>query len=115
MVPSQPVVAHWFDKKLSLAQGICAAGSGLGGLIMSNAAGAALNRWGVKWALVLSGVYSAVLLIPAIFFYKGRHRAVGARSAPYQMKWFFHKGYIWVILWAVFASESFLFIGLPFI
>ena len=106
MVPSQPIVAHWFDRRLSLAQGIAAAGSGLGGLIMANAAGAALDRWGPKWALILSGIYSAVLLIPAILLYKGRHKAVGARSAPYQAKWFLHKGYIFVILWSFFASKS---------
>lgn len=105
MVPSVPVIAHWFDRRLSLAQGVGAAGSGLGGLIMANAVRAALERWGVKWALIMSGLYSAILIGPAIFFFKGRHKAVGARSAPYQLKWLVHRGYIWVLLWAFFASE----------
>lgn len=105
MVPSVPVLAHWFDRRLSLAQGLGAAGSGLGGLIMANAVRAALERWGVKWALIMSGIYSAALIGPAIFFFKGRHKAVGARSAPYQVKWLVHRGYVWVLLWAFFASE----------
>jgi Major Facilitator Superfamily. len=34
-IPSIPVLSQWFDKKRSLANGISAAGSGIGGLIFS--------------------------------------------------------------------------------
>jgi sugar phosphate permease len=106
LIPSLPLLAHWFDTKLSLAQGLAASGSGLGGLVLANTTRAALEHLGVKWALIINGAISGIVLFPAIALLKGRHKAVGARSAPYEAKWFLHPGFIWVLLWAFFASES---------
>jgi hypothetical protein len=108
LIPSLPLLAHWFDTRLALAQGLAAAGSGLGGLVLANTTRAALEnpRLGVKWALIINGGISAAVLFPAIALLRGRHKAVGARSAPYEAKWFVHPGFVWVLLWAFFASKS---------
>lgn len=110
MVPSQPLLAHWFSPRLSLAQGLAASGSGLGGLVLANTTRTILEspRLGVKWALVINGLISAVVLFPSVALLRGRHKAVGARMAPYEGRWFLHAGFCWVLLWGFFASESFL-------
>ncbi|KAI9636267.1 UM00103-like protein [Dioszegia hungarica] len=66
LVPSQPLLSHWFDTRLSLAQGVAAAGSGLGGLVLANTTRAILEhpRLGVKWALIINGGISGMVLFP---------------------------------------------------
>lgn len=107
LVPSQPLMAHWFTTRLSFAQGIAAAGSGLGGLILSNTTRVVLEhpKLGVKYALIINGGISGIVLFPTIALLRGRHKAIGARSAPYEPKWFIHPGYIWVLSWAFFSSK----------
>lgn len=75
--------------------------------MLANTSRAALEnpKLGVKWALIINGGISGIVLFPAIFLMKGRHKAVGARSAQYEAKWFLHPGFIWVLLCAFFSSE----------
>ncbi|RSH89199.1 hypothetical protein EHS25_002311 [Saitozyma podzolica] len=107
LIPAQPLLAHWFDRHLSLAQGIAACGSGLGGLILSNTTRVALEHLGVKWALIINGLISCVVLFPAICLMRGRHKAVGARSAPFQLNFLWHPGFLWVLLWSVFTMMAY--------
>jgi hypothetical protein len=87
---------------------VAAAGSGLGGLILANTTRAILEQpsLGVKWALIINGGISGMVLFPSIALLRSRHKAVGARSVPYQAKWFVHPGFVWVLLWAFFSSKS---------
>lgn len=104
LVPSQPLIAHWFDRRLSLAQGIGQAGSGVGALVFSNTTPLLLHSVGVKWTYVINGCICFALLFPAIFLTKGRHKAVQAKSAPLQISFFWHPGYRWLLLWAFLTS-----------
>jgi hypothetical protein len=120
-IPIQPLLAQWFDRKLSFAvvcsahlgldstdqQGIGAAGSGLGGLILSNVTRVTLEKYGVKWSLIINGLISLVCLVPTIILFKSRHKKVGSRVASFQLKWLVHAGYIWVILWGFFSRTFF--------
>ncbi|WWC62320.1 uncharacterized protein I303_104916 [Kwoniella dejecticola CBS 10117] len=107
LVPSQPLLAHWFKKRLALAQGLGTAGSGLGGLILSNTTRLAIDRIDVKWALIINGLISLVCMVPAVLLLKGRHKAVGARQAPFELKWVVHPGFVWVWLWAAFTMMAY--------
>lgn len=104
LVPSQPLIAHWFDHRLSLAQGIGQAGSGVGALIFSNTTPLLLHSLGVKWTYVINGCICFAMLFPAIFLLKGRHKAIQAKSAPLQFSFFWHPGYRWLLVWAFFTS-----------
>lgn len=106
MVPGQPLLAHWFTTKLSTAQGIANSGSGLGGLILANTTRAALQNLGVKWALIINGLASLVVMTPAVLLMKGRHKAVKARSQAFEKRWLWHPGFVWVWLWGSFTSRS---------
>ncbi|WRT67573.1 uncharacterized protein IL334_004545 [Kwoniella shivajii] len=107
LVPSQPLLAHWFKRRLALAQGIATSGSGLGGLILSNTTRLIIDRINVKWALIINGIISLVCLVPAIILLKGRHKAIGARQAPLELKWLWHPGFLWVWLWAAFTMMAY--------
>ncbi|KAM5354531.1 hypothetical protein ACJ41O_001178 [Fusarium nematophilum] len=102
-VPSQPVLPLWFEKRLSLAQGIATCGAGFGGLIFANTTRAALESIGVRYTLLLNGCVSAVVLIPSVSFLKGRRRQVQAKTEPLQLHWLWHRVFFWVWTWGVFG------------
>ncbi|GAB7324255.1 hypothetical protein MBLNU13_g07606t2 [Cladosporium sp. NU13] len=107
LVPSQPLLAHWFDRKLSLAQGLANAGSGLGGVILSNTTRLLIDGLSVKYSLIVNGTISAGVLVPCILVMKPRLRDSGARSEPLQVSWLFHRGFVWVWIWGALAMMSF--------
>jgi hypothetical protein len=84
-------------------QGIGAAGSGLGGLVLSNITRVTLEKYGVKWSLIINGLISLVCLVPTVLLLKSRHKKVGSRVASFQLKWIVHPGYIFVLLWGFFS------------
>ena len=88
-----------------MTQGIANAGSGLGGLVLSNTTRLALTHVGVKYALIINGLISLVILVPAVALLRGRHKQVGAKSAPLQVSFLWHPGFVWVWLWGAFASK----------
>jgi MFS family permease len=105
LVPSQPILAHWFDRRLSLAQGIAQAGSGVGALVFSNTTPLLLHHLGVKWTYIINGCISMAVLLPAAFLMKGRAKSVGAKNAPLQLDFFWHPGYRYYLVWAVLTSK----------
>jgi hypothetical protein len=62
-----------------------------------------LEKYGVKWSLIINGLISLVCLVPTIILFKSRHKKVGSRVASFQMKWLVHPGYFWVLLWGFFS------------
>uniref|UniRef100_A0A8H7NE26 Major facilitator superfamily (MFS) profile domain-containing protein n=1 Tax=Bionectria ochroleuca TaxID=29856 RepID=A0A8H7NE26_BIOOC len=105
-LPPQQLLPQWFDKRLSLAQGIATTGSGIGGLIFSNTTRAALATMGVKYTLIMNGCISAVVLVPCLVLLKGR-TAVNVRVEPLQVKWFVHSTFFWVWTWGFFAAMAY--------
>nr|XP_031859675.1 uncharacterized protein CI109_004950 [Kwoniella shandongensis]KAA5526747.1 hypothetical protein CI109_004950 [Kwoniella shandongensis] len=107
LVPSQPLLAHWFHTRLALAQGIATSGSGLGGLVLANTTRLCLEKINVKWALIINGLISCVLLVPSIVLLRGRHKAMGVRQAPLELKWLWHRGFVWVWLWGALCLMAY--------
>ncbi|KAL1408576.1 hypothetical protein Q8F55_005389 [Vanrija albida] len=108
LVPSQPLVAHWFDKRLAFAQGIAQAGSGVGGVIWANTTPLLLQRVGVKWTLVTNGLITMVILLIATFFIKGRHTAVGAKSASFHVSLVWTNfGFAWFLVWGALTIMAY--------
>ena len=55
-IGSVPIVPQWFTTKRSLASGISASGSGIGGLVYSLAAGAMIKSIGLPWTFRVLGI-----------------------------------------------------------
>lgn len=104
LTPTQPLLSQWFKRKLSYAQGIAAAGSGLGALVLSSTTRYLLENKSLKYALVTNGLVSLVVLTPCIILMKateaGRTKQL---SKPLDLKWLRHPGYVFVLLFGNFA------------
>ncbi|KAF9887516.1 hypothetical protein FE257_010094 [Aspergillus nanangensis] len=75
-IPSIPIVSQWFDKKRSLANGICSAGSGIGGLIFSFMADAVIRNVSLGWALRLTAIVSCSVLLIATVVIRDRNSVI---------------------------------------
>jgi MFS family permease len=64
-VPTLPIVSQWFNKRRGLANGITSAGSGIGGLAMSFAIQAMIQKLGIAWALRITGLVIFAVNVPA--------------------------------------------------
>jgi MFS family permease len=78
-VGSVGVIPQWFTTKRSLANGVGAAGSGLGGLIYSLAAGAIIQRISLGWAFRILGIVSCAVNVTCALLIRDRNKAVQAR------------------------------------
>lgn len=122
MIPTQPLLSQWFRRKLSYAQGLSAAGSGLGGLVLANTTRYLIQEKSLKYALICNGIVSLVVLFPCITLMKStepqtlrflpaklrKNRDLPATAAkikknPLELKWFVHPGYVFVLLFGVFS------------
>ncbi|ETS63358.1 hypothetical protein PaG_01639 [Moesziomyces aphidis] len=122
MIPTQPLLSQWFRRKLSYAQGIAAAGSGMGGLVLANTTRYLIQEKSLKYALICNGIVSFVVLLPCITLMKStesqpmhfipsrlRKQKVSEsptariKKNPLELKWFFHPGYSFVLLFGVFS------------
>jgi MFS family permease len=63
-IPANALIPNWFTTKRSLASGICAAGSGVGGLVMCFSTQAMLESFGLAWTLRATAciVFTALLM-----------------------------------------------------
>ncbi|CBQ67491.1 related to ESBP6-similarity to Monocarboxylate transporter [Sporisorium reilianum SRZ2] len=126
MVPTQPLLSQWFRRKLSYAQGLSAAGSGLGGLVLANTTRYLIQEKSLEYALICNGIVSFVVLLPCITLMKStepqtpRFLPSGFRKSktessttttstakirknPLELKWLVHPGYAFVLLFGVFS------------
>ncbi|SPO19744.1 related to ESBP6 - similarity to Monocarboxylate transporter [Ustilago trichophora] len=120
MIPTQPLLSQWFRRKLSYAQGLSAAGSGLGGLVLANTTRYLIQEKSLEYALICNGIVSLVVLFPCITLMKStepqtlrflpsKHRKVLPPTAakikknPLDLKWLVHPGYAFVLLFGVFS------------
>ena len=81
-IPSLPVISHWFGRHRSLANGIAAAGSGIGGLGMSFAMQAMIQNLGVGWALRITGL----ICFPATLLLRSRDADVKPSCKMFDMR-----------------------------
>ncbi|KAF7502352.1 hypothetical protein GJ744_005993 [Endocarpon pusillum] len=84
-IPSIAILSQWFSTKRSLANGISAAGSGVGGLIFSLSTGATIEHLGLAWSLRLVGVMAVTANTLATIFIRSRNRVVQPASIPFDI------------------------------
>jgi MFS family permease len=62
VIPAISIVTQWFDKHIGLGVGICGAGSGIGGLVISPIIQAINDKIGWRWALRVNGIFGILVL-----------------------------------------------------
>lgn len=75
-IPSVPVLSQWFSKRRSLANGISAAGSGIGGIIFSLATGPLIQAIGLRWSLRAIGIIALGTNVVAAVLIRDRNATI---------------------------------------
>ena len=85
-IPSIPVISQWFLKRRSLANAICAAGSGIGGLAMSFATQAMLQNIGLGWTLRITSFAVFIMNSVATMLIRNRNNYVHPTQRVFDVK-----------------------------
>jgi MFS family permease len=85
-VGSVGIAAQWFTTHRGLANGIAAAGSGLGGLIYSLAAQAMIRRIGLPWAFRTLAVIACVVNTVCALLIRDRNVQIGSVMASFDAR-----------------------------
>ncbi|KAL3434640.1 major facilitator superfamily domain-containing protein [Aspergillus tetrazonus] len=102
-VGSVGITPQWFHRRRSLAMGINAAGSGLGGLTYSLAVGAIIPRLGLSWAFRILGIVSCVVNLVCANLLRDRNTAVGSRFKAFHFPLLRRPEFLLFLGWGIFS------------
>lgn len=102
-VGSVGITSQWFLKRRSVAQGITAAGSGLGGLIWSLAVGAIIPRLGLAWAFRILGIIACGVNLVCANLLRDRNKLVGSRLTAFHFPLLRRPEFLLFLGWGVFS------------
>jgi MFS family permease len=75
-IPSLPILSQWFVRRRSLANGISAAGSGVGGAAFAWGTEAIIQRFTISWALRITGTIAFAANLAAIIAIRDRNDVI---------------------------------------
>jgi MFS family permease len=87
-VGSVGIAAQWFTTRRSLANGIAAAGSGIGGLMYSLAAQAMIKDIGLPWAFRILGIIAFVVNTCCALLIRDRNKQIGSTLLSFDWRLF---------------------------
>ncbi|KAF2798336.1 MFS general substrate transporter [Melanomma pulvis-pyrius CBS 109.77] len=87
-VGSVVIAPQWFSTKRSLANGVSAAGSGIGGLVYSLAAQAMIRDISLAWAFRILGLVACVVNLAAAMLIKDRNKQIGSSQLSFHYQLF---------------------------
>ncbi|PVH70992.1 MFS general substrate transporter [Cadophora sp. DSE1049] len=99
-IPSIAVLSQWFRRRRSLANGISAAGSGIGGLMFSFLVRAAISNVSLAWSLRITGLVSGFMNILATVAIRSRNHIIQPKQHPFDMDLFCRYDVMLVLAWA---------------
>jgi len=103
-VPSVAVLSHWFSKKKrSLANGISATGSGIGGAAIAWGSEAIIRHLSIRWSLRITGIAVLVANLLAILVIRDRNHAIQPPQLGFDVRLLRRYDVILLLLW-VFTS-----------
>ncbi|EON61389.1 hypothetical protein W97_00603 [Coniosporium apollinis CBS 100218] len=102
-VGSVGIVPQWFSARRSFANGISAAGSGLGGLVYSLATNAMIERIGLAWAFRILGIVAFVVNLVCALLVRDRNKLVGSSQRGFDYR-LFRRGEFLLLLGFGFLS-----------
>lgn len=83
-IPAASVVPSWFSSRRSLANGISASGSGLGGFLYALATGAIIRSLGLKWAFYILGILAFTVNAVCAVLLRDRNKDIGASQLAFK-------------------------------
>jgi predicted MFS family arabinose efflux permease len=101
--PCLPVLSQWFDRRRSLANGISAAGSGVGGAAFAWGTEAIVQRLSIGWALRITGIIAFAANLFATVFIRDRNKAIRPSQFGFDTKLLRRYDVVLLLAW-VFVS-----------
>lgn len=102
-VASVGIVPQWFSRRRSLANGIAASGSGLGGLVWSLAVGAMIPEIGLGWTFRVLGIISFTSHAICILLIKDRNKILGSTQRAFDRRLFERPEYLLLCFFGFFS------------
>ncbi|KAL8939944.1 MAG: hypothetical protein Q9211_002506 [Gyalolechia sp. 1 TL-2023] len=103
-IPSIAILSQWFTAKRSLANGISAAGSGIGGLVFSFAVGAMIHNISVSWSLRITGMITGVVNLAAALLIRHRNEIVQPPQRGFDVHLLRRLDVILLLAWAFLST-----------
>lgn len=107
-IPCLPVLSQWFDKRRSLANGISAAGSGVGGAAFAWGSEAIIQRFGIAWALRITGLLAFTANTIATIFIRDRNKAIRPSQLGFDTKLLRRGDVLLLLAWAFISMLGYI-------
>ncbi|KAL2423694.1 putative transporter MCH2 [Exophiala dermatitidis] len=104
-LPATPLLPSWFNRNRSLAQGIAAAGSGVGGIIFSAATTPMIENLSLAWSLRIIGIVSFGVLFIATVLMRDRNATIKPRLKAFDIA-LLRRYRVWLLIGYSFFSIS---------
>lgn len=98
--PSLPILSQWFMKKRSLANGISAAGSGVGGVAFTWGSQAMIQHISIAWSLRITGIIAFVAILAAIAVVRDRNHIIKPPQLAFDIKLLKRLDVLLLLAWA---------------
>ncbi|KAJ5812448.1 hypothetical protein N7474_008749 [Penicillium riverlandense] len=98
------IVPQWFEKRKSVANGIAAGGSGLGGLIWSLATSSMIQNLGLPWAFRITAICVFVVNITCAFLMRDRNSDLKPNQHSFDLSLFKRYEFVLLVGWAYFST-----------
>lgn len=99
-IPALPVLSQWFLRRRSLANGISAAGSGVGGAAFTWGTEAIIQRWSISWALRITGIVAFAAEVVAVALLRDRNSAIRPTQLGFDTKLLRRPDVLLLLTWA---------------
>lgn len=107
-IPSLPILSQWFVKRRSLANGLSAAGSGIGGASFAWGTEAIIHRLDISWALRLTGIITFCANLIAIILIRDRNRMIQPSQHGFDTKLLRRYDVLLLLAWAFISMLGYI-------
>jgi MFS family permease len=107
IVGSAGILPQWFSTRRSLAQGIAAAGVGVGGLIWNLATNAMIQQIGLAWAWRILAVISCAVNVVCTLLLRDRNKYILPSQNAFDVRLLRRTGYLLVLGWGFFSEMGY--------
>ena len=98
-VAAAPLPNQWFNKRRALAMGICAAGSGAGGVLFSICTNLMIENLGLAWAFRITAICIFTVNSVVVVVLKDRIKVISARYRSFDISLLRNLGFVSIIIW----------------
>ncbi|MCJ1469948.1 hypothetical protein MMC07_008593 [Pseudocyphellaria aurata] len=107
-IPSIAILSQWFQKRRSLANGISAAGSGIGGLVFSFMSEAVIKNISLAWAFRLTAIISCIMLLLATLVMRSRNKSIRPFQRGFDVRLLRRLDVQILLAWAFFSMLGYI-------